>query len=168
MSEATHPRPLVVEVERWVPAAPSEAFAALADPDLLPRWQAGLRWVRRDTPGPSGPGTRLTAERALPGRAGLTVRYATEVRAWEPPHRVVLSLTPCAPGSTSPLPGVQASGAYRLTAARDGTLVAATAELALRGPLGAALVRRRVAGEVRRALAADLDGLAALAAVGRE
>lgn len=56
-----------------IAAVPNTVFRFVADQTNAPRWQSGLRQVRRLTPGPIGVGTEHEFTRTFAGRA-LTSR----------------------------------------------------------------------------------------------
>jgi Polyketide cyclase / dehydrase and lipid transport len=77
----------VFEVETRTPIdrAPGEVFAFVADQTNAPRWQQGLRSVRRLDPGPIGMGSEHVFVRRFAGRV---LESRNRFVAYEPPRRV--------------------------------------------------------------------------------
>lgn len=75
----------VVEVRTHIDRAPEDVFAFVADQTNAPRWQQGLREVRRLTPGPIRVGSEHRFVRRFAGRE---VRTTNRFVRFEPPERV--------------------------------------------------------------------------------
>ena len=75
-----------------------DIFAHVSDGTNGPRWQRGLREVRRTTEGPIGVGSRYTVERDFMGRR-LTL--SNELTLYEPGTLVAFEWTGTVPGQAS-------------------------------------------------------------------
>src|SRR4051812_7912048 len=127
-----------------VDCSPEEAFAYSGEPARGPEWQAGLREVAMETPGPPQMGARVRERRGLPG---------APASRWE--------LTHYQPGARWSLRridrGASARRTMTFTALDGGAATRISLELAFEGSgvggLSAALARHRAARQIQADLA---------------
>ena len=127
----------------------SEVFAFVADMTNAPRWQTGLREVRRLTPGPLGVGTEHEFVRRFAGR-----EVATRNRfvAFEPGRFVAFEF---------PQGSITGLGSYRVEPeGNGGSLLTSRVELNLTGAMR--LVQPVLARVLRRDVRRDDEALRAL------
>ena len=134
-----------------IAAPPKNVFAAVADVATLPMRIPEVKAVEVLTPGPVGVGTRFTETRKVFGREATET---FEVTVFAPPAKLTLVTVSC---------GMEYAAEHRFLPDGGGTLV----ELELRfraRSLYAKLMRPLgwlMRGMMRKALAKDLDALAA-------
>jgi uncharacterized membrane protein len=101
--------PIVTSVQ--IARPPEDVFAYLSDLNRHPEWQESLQSVTVESEGPVGVGTRVTHHRKLGPR---TVATASEITAYDPPHRIAFR------GLDGP---IRATGSQRIEAGGDGSRV---------------------------------------------
>jgi uncharacterized protein YndB with AHSA1/START domain len=128
-----------VEINR----PPADVFAYVDDLERHGEWQEGIVSSKRETPGPTGVGSRATDTRRAPGGA-RSVTY--EVTEHDPPRKVSFR------GTNGP---VRPNGTVTIEPLDDGTRSRVTIALdlvghGLLGKLFAALAQRQATREVPR------------------
>jgi uncharacterized membrane protein len=101
-SSESAPRNAMITVEKSIDigCAADDVFAYVSDQTNAPRWQRGVREVRRTTEGPIGLGTRHTAVRAFMGR---TLELSNEYTRYELNRLVEFKIAGTVPGRASVL-----------------------------------------------------------------
>jgi hypothetical protein len=92
--------------------AADDVFAYVSDQTNAPRWQRGVREVRRTTEGPIGLGTRHTAVRAFMGR---TLELSNEYTRYELNRLVEFKIAGTVPGQAFYVVEPAGTGRARLT-----------------------------------------------------
>lgn len=110
----------IVSIETRMP--PAEAFAYMADVTNFPEWDPGVVHVR-PVPG-TGPGPGAAYDLTVHAGAKTVMRY--EVKAFEPPRRVLL---------VARTPFLVSEDEVRVEATASGSTVTYDAKLTFRGPL---------------------------------
>jgi len=124
--------------------SPEDVFRALAEPDLIPRWNPAIATARLLTPGPVRQDSCIQLQRTSPQPATEEV----EVTEFATPTRIVFR------GDLGPFHG---DLVYELEAVPEGTCLTNTADLEAGGPLR--LLAPLAAGRVRASVADNLDAL---------
>jgi hypothetical protein len=89
---------ITVEESIDIGCAADDVFAYVSDQTNAPRWQRGVREVRRTTEGPIGLGTRHTAVRVFMGR---TLELSNEYTRYEPNGLAEFKIAGTMPGQAS-------------------------------------------------------------------
>jgi uncharacterized membrane protein len=133
-----------VTVEQQIERPPEQVAEFAMNPDNDRRWIGALKSVTKLTDGPAGVGTQVERVASFLGRS---IEYVNEITEYEPPHRlamrsvkapfemtVVYEFEPAPGGTLARIQtGGDASGFYNLAT-----------------PLLSRMVRRGVAGDLRR------------------
>ncbi len=121
-----------------------DVFAFLADFENVPKWNYAIVETRKVSEGPVGVGTVYQQVRSVPRRS----QERFQVTAYNPPRQLEVR------GQLGPFPSRLS---YALDAVPEGTRVANSVELDLRGP--GRLLGRVAVPRVREAVAANLGKL---------
>jgi uncharacterized protein YndB with AHSA1/START domain len=128
-----------------IDASPEAIFPFLVEPDRLKRWVGGFAEAHPLTPGPTGLGSKSID---VVREGGRELRFETEIVAYEPPHRVSVTITSS---------GMRAVSDYRVERRGDGAVAKHTQDVRYGGLLR--VVGPLMGGMVRRKLREDLERL---------
>jgi uncharacterized membrane protein len=132
-----------VEESIDIGCAADDVFAYVSDQTNAPRWQRGLREVRRTTEGPIGLGTRHSVVRTFMGR---TLELSNEYTRYEPNRLIEFKIAGTMPAHASYVVEPAGTGRARLTSRIE---MRAPGPFRVAEPLMAARLRKDVESNLR-------------------